>query len=492
MNLSHFLHIYQPAEQRQDILERVVHESYRPLVEGLRANPSAKITININGALTDLLFERGFRDIIEGLKYLAERGQIEFTGSAKYHAFLPLLPEEEVERQIRINTETNRDYFGAVFSPHGFFAPEMAYSGVIRDVIQRLGYQWIILDEIAYSGHNNECNFTKLSAIQGSSVLAVFRERKTSNIIMSAVVRSAESLKEILKDEQKKDRYILTAMDGETFGHHRPGHHQILFEILREPSFSSTTVSEMIQLFPQGGLVEPKESTWASSEDNLKNNTQFFSWKDPENIIHQWQWEFLYFVMDHFRKGAVAESSELRKKMDEALASDQYWWASAKPWWSIEMIERGAWGLFELLQAIPGITEENVSVAHEYYSKIVLKAFEWQRTGYILKLAQNYQTKIKIPFKDRTVGEGKPEVFDAFIEFMEQKMKESAESRNFERAILWRDAIWKLHTKNDIYDAIHATDLLRTEVTDEDLRKLMDEYKERYARIKGGQPEQRM
>jgi hypothetical protein len=492
MKLSHFLHIYQPADQQQDILERVVHESYRPLVDGLKSDPGAKITLNINAALTEMLFERGFRDVVDGLKFLAERGQIEFTGSAKYHAFLPLLPPSEIERQIAINIETNRYYFGEAFSPKGFFAPEMAYSQNIIDAIGKFGYQWIIIDEIAFSGKNDECDFSKLYTIKGSNITAVFRERKTSNVIMSAVVRSAESLRQVLQDEMKKDRYILTAMDGETFGHHRPGHHAILFEILKERSLGAMTVSELMKSFPGGGSITPKDSTWASSEENLEKGTQFFSWRDPDNIIHKWQWELLYFVLDCFYAHEKAASPELRKKMDESLASDQFWWASAKPWWSLEMIELGAWRLFELLRSMHNVDEGDIAKGHELYSEIVLKAFEWQRTGYIKELAKNYQTKTKIPFKDRTVGEGKPEVFDAFIHFMREKMQEAASRESFERAILWRDAIWKLETKNDIYDAIHATDLLRAEVPDEDLRKLMDVYKEGYRRLKGGQPEQRV
>ena len=70
-------------------------------------------------------------------------------------------------------------------------------------------------------------------------------------------------------------------------------------------------------------------------------------------------------------------------------------------------------------------------------------------------------------------------------------MREAARKKNFEKAILWRDAIWKLETKNDIYDAIHAVDLLRTEVPDVKIRKLMDKYKEKYKRMQPGQPETR-
>ena len=70
-------------------------------------------------------------------------------------------------------------------------------------------------------------------------------------------------------------------------------------------------------------------------------------------------------------------------------------------------------------------------------------------------------------------------------------MEKAARAGEFEKAILWRDGLWKLETKNDIYDAIHVTDLLRKEMPAGELEKLMDKYKEKYKKIKSGQVEQR-
>jgi len=58
---------------------------------------------------------------------LLQRGQLELTASANYHAFLPKLPDEQIIRQIQLNTETNRQYFGDLYQPKGFFPPEMGY-----------------------------------------------------------------------------------------------------------------------------------------------------------------------------------------------------------------------------------------------------------------------------------------------------------------------------------------------------------------------------
>lgn len=69
--------------------------------------------------------------------------------------------------------------------------------------------------------------------------------------------------------------------------------------------------------------------------------------------------------------------------------------------------------------------------------------------------------------------------------------KKAAEKQEYEKAIMWRDAIYKIENKTDIYDMIHATELLRTEIPNEQVEKTLDEYTEKYKKIRGGQPEQR-
>jgi hypothetical protein len=85
----------------------------------------------------------------------------------------------------------------------------------------------------------------------------------------------------------------------------------------------------------------------------------------------------------------------------------------------------------------------------------------------------------------------KPEVYRAFIDTMEKEVQKAARRNEFEKAILWRDAISKIENQDDIYDAIHAIDLLRTVVPSGNLEKLMDKYKKQYKKMRGGQPEQR-
>ena len=143
------LHFYQPPTQVHWVLKKVYRESYRPLVKLFQELPHAKVTVNINGILSELLDDHGMSDVITGLRKLAERGQIELTGSGKYHPILPLIPREEALRQILQNDKTNSRFFGGAYTHRGFFPPEMCYSRDIVKPILETGHEWIILSGVA-------------------------------------------------------------------------------------------------------------------------------------------------------------------------------------------------------------------------------------------------------------------------------------------------------------------------------------------------------
>ena len=100
---------------------------------------------------------------------------------------------------------------------------------------------------------------------------------------------------------------------------------------------------------------------------------------------------------------------------------------------------------------------------------------------------------LRIPFKNRTLELGGEEqgVYFAFIDMMKREELKAKNLGQYEKAIVWRDAIYKLENKLDIYDGIHAVDFFRNEVSNPEVEKTILEYKEKYKHIKGGQPEQR-
>ncbi|EKD99775.1 MAG: Alpha-amylase, partial [uncultured bacterium] len=305
MKIALLLHFYQPYNQQEDILARIVNESYLPLTEGLLVRPRAKLTVNITSSLVELLLNTGHSRVVENIKTLAQRGQIELTGSAKYHAFLPLLPETEAIRQIEQNQEANEKIFGpACCNKVGFFTPEMAVSNEILSIVAKEGYTWMSVPQVAFMGGVPSAQ--KIYEDEKTGVKLFFRNKRVSSLILSGVCRSAEDLIKETRDIHD-DIYWFTVMDAETFGHHRIGHEKFLFEIMDNAFFEPVTVSDLLSTSLEVVRTSIRPSTWTNEEQDFwldREKTQFSSaksfilWKDPENPIHALQWELTNYAIN--------------------------------------------------------------------------------------------------------------------------------------------------------------------------------------------------
>jgi len=413
---AQLLHFYQPPTQSPAVLRKICDESYRPLIEVLNRYPQAKVTVNINGVLTEMLRDCGHDDIISGLRQLAKKGQIEFTGSGKYHPILPLIPQKEVERQIRLNYRTNRQFFGSLYEPKGFFPPEMCYSReIIRPVLDS-GHKWIILSGIACacpeSWPVDTVNYVK----DGNERLTVFlRDDIVSNKVSFRSLKPAEFLDNLRYIKgKKKDIYVVTAMDAETFGHHIQ-HWEELFlaEVYEqiEPSVEAlagltqatvlahqhslfyengkiaeevqaVAMSDLLQLFRVGKRIEPLASSWSTSAQDLAAENPYPLWKERGNEIHRLQWEHIDITIALVGKAMeVADNDEAKRfaviargLLDRALHSCQFWWASRRPMWDINLIHKG---LLEQQETIINayrainLSQADEDVKRDYYHKLV-------------------------------------------------------------------------------------------------------------------------
>jgi alpha-amylase/alpha-mannosidase (GH57 family) len=392
---SNFLHIYQPPTQTEEIVRKVSMESYRTIVRVLKEYPGGKVTFNINGVLTEQLIRYDFNDIIKDLQKIAERGQIEFTGSAIYHPILPLIPKEEVIRQIELNTQINRKYFGDIYNPKGFFPPEMCYSYEVAQIAAELGFKWILIDEISFNGKIGSVSYDRLYRIQGlDNFLVFFKDRPFSAGITYGMYPSAKPFLDAVKDRLDKHTYLLSGTDGEVYGHHRRGQEKLLIEVFNHRYLKTCTISELINLFKQQDTVNPLPSSWSTWEDEMAQGIPYPQWQYPGNRLHKLQWQLLYEVINIFKKvpDDIPGFNEARQSLDRGLHSCQFWWASCRPWWSVEMIEWGAQELYQAVQLVKDILDDGQKRKIErLYQSVVNTAKRWQDTGKALHLKNKYK-----------------------------------------------------------------------------------------------------
>lgn len=363
------LHFYQPPTQTCEILEKICDESYRPLVKLMSEEPQARLTVNIGGVLTEMLQHQCMGDVVSGLRTLSERGQIEFTGSAKYHPILPLIPQGEMVRQIELNYDTNHRYFGESYAPKGFFPPEMAYGKDIVRPVMETGHDWIILSGIACSSSWPTQSIYEIPG--GTKKLVVFfRDDILSNKIAFKNVDAPGFIRSLKNIEGADENiYVVTAMDAETFGHHIKNWEAIflksLLEKLATPSkdissnmftgektaseIKLVTVSELLALFPKGKSLEPRPSSWSTSINDIENGNPYPLWNSGDNAIHQYLWRHLWLAIELTDKAVLVARSDdarehaeaARNTLDGALHSDPFWWASYKPVRNLSIIHRG-------------------------------------------------------------------------------------------------------------------------------------------------------
>ncbi len=340
MHFCLFLHIYQPPTQDRKMTKKIAGESYEKIISLLEEFPMAKITLNINASLTQQLYEVGEERLLERMAHLAYGGQIEFTGSAAYHPILPDLPKREISRQINLNTSINQSYFGSAYQPRGFFPPEMAYDYRVGEVVEKHGFEWIIVDGTAVATWEKY-----LSHIYRSSsgrLLAFPREDELSYRIAFGRVRTMLGLLRFMTDKEcRKRQYVIFAMDGETFGHHQPKQLVLLRDLFKanrdDKRVQLTTISELDSLYPKRVQTELLSSTWGYTEF-VDGQRVWVRWRNPENPVHS--------VLNEIRSLALhevhVEDDTSRELLDKALNSDTYWWSSGKPYWHPGMVYRGA------------------------------------------------------------------------------------------------------------------------------------------------------
>jgi len=358
---SFLFHIYQPPVQIPPVIKQIVNESYRPLLEALRNHPDAKITLNINGTLTEQLNDYGYTDLIEAIATLASRGQIEFTGSGKFHPLLPLIPAPEIRRQIDLNNETNLRFFGNVYKTRGFFPPEMAISEEVINILKDMGFDWMIMSGIA----NILPEFpTNSISKHPNGLKLIFRDDYISIDCAFDKINSVDKfIERLYYKHTSEDYYVILAMDGETFGHHVK--HAItnflipLFDALpyRE-DVKTCTISEIVDKFPKGETQNPRASSWSTTHYDLVEGIPFPLWFDPNNEIHIEQHRFFMYALtlihlsakyrDCMNQEKKSIFDNARNLLDRGFHSCQQWWASRRPWYSPDMILRG---LNEVLMA---------------------------------------------------------------------------------------------------------------------------------------------
>lgn len=373
-----FLHFYQPPTADNETVIEAVEKSYNRIISVLKRNPSIKFTINITGCLLDKLANLGYNNLISDINNLVAKGQIELVGSAAFHSILALLPDEEIYRQIEINEQILKKYFGNNFQRQGFFIPEAAYSLQVAKRIKKSGYQWLILDEISLTGKLGQADSSILYLDKYSDLKILFRERIFSKDYVPTIIL------ELIKKQQ--DKTLITATDAELYGLRYSDFSASFEKLLKRSEIITMTISRYLSELKNKRTICPVDSSWESTEKELEKKAPYQLWFNQKNNIQValWQLANLAIVINNKYKNDQ-NFFWSRRHLDRGLASCTFWWASAHDFklfssisWNPDEIEKGVNELIRSIRSLDDpITKQEKIQAEKLYIKI--KRLVWQK-----------------------------------------------------------------------------------------------------------------
>ena len=372
------MHFYQPANTEFYNIRKALDKSYWRLLRLVEEHPDLRFTFNISACLLERLEEGNEKAFLEHLKFLVKKGRIELTGSAYYHGFLPLLPEKEVVRQIKENEKKLKSIFGKNFKPTGFFLPEMAYSINVAKIVKRLGYQWIILDEMSGNKPKEKVDINNFYIDEASGLKVIFRNREIS---------SAYPPDKILPRVKEKT-ILFTATDAELYGLRHEDPTGEMEKIVKQKDLKTLTISSYFKKLERKKAKKIKilASSWESSEAEIKSGKAYALWEDKNNKIQVGLWKLAKLALDLETKYKKDKNYYwYRWHLARGLASCTFWWASSRDFsksygpyaWSPDDIERGLEDLVRSVRSLNDPKTKNKKLeAEKYYLKI--KKLIWE------------------------------------------------------------------------------------------------------------------
>jgi alpha-amylase len=136
---------FQTIERLNYLVENSYLNSNRTISEMIRSsNGKFRCAFSISGVTLEL-FEQYAPEVIDSFKELAKTGCVEFLGEPYAHSLSSVYDADEFERQIKMHSDKIEALFGK--RPTAIFNAELIYSDEIGELVAKMGYKTMLVDE---------------------------------------------------------------------------------------------------------------------------------------------------------------------------------------------------------------------------------------------------------------------------------------------------------------------------------------------------------
>ena len=218
MNKVAFLfcvHNHQPVGNFLHVLEDAYTKAYLPFIEVLKKYPFMKISIHYTGILWDF-FKDHHPEILETLRELVKRGQMEMMTGGYYEPILAVIPDEDKLGQIKRLTQTIEEEMGV--TPRGMWLAERVWEPHLPKYLKEAGVEYIAIDDYHFkkSGLREEDFHGYYLTEEEGKVIKVFPGSEALRYIIP--FHPPEETLEYLSRLRGSSSAAIFADDGEKFG----------------------------------------------------------------------------------------------------------------------------------------------------------------------------------------------------------------------------------------------------------------------------------
>jgi alpha-amylase len=144
INLLLGVHNHQPVDNWDHVIEDAYVKCYKPFLDVLESHPKVGMSIHYTGYLLDWLFEN-HPDLIDQLKRLIQRGQVEMFGGAYYEPIIAIIPDADKVGQIEKLSDRVEALTGQ--RPHGMWLAERVWEPHLVKPIAQADIRYLFLDD---------------------------------------------------------------------------------------------------------------------------------------------------------------------------------------------------------------------------------------------------------------------------------------------------------------------------------------------------------
>ncbi len=142
--LALVLHNHQPVGNFGWVFEEVYRRAYEPMVGALERHPAVRVGLHYTGPLLTW-FRAEHAELIDRIRALVDRRQVELLGGGYYEPILASLPEADRHGQLVRMAAEMEALFGR--RPRGAWLAERVWEPSVPYDLAGAGYEWTVLDD---------------------------------------------------------------------------------------------------------------------------------------------------------------------------------------------------------------------------------------------------------------------------------------------------------------------------------------------------------